>query len=68
MRGKKPDPASLTGQARQFFEDEPEAELTPTDLGKRLGLTKLQTYTVVRNLRKQGICESVRVIRLKRAA
>jgi hypothetical protein len=67
MRGKKPIPNSNTGKGRQFFVDEPAAELTPYDLGKRLGLTKIQTYTVIRNLKKQGICESVRVIRLKRA-
>ncbi len=60
--GKPRDPKSNTGRARELFEANP-GGLTPNELGRALGLTKLQTYTVMRNLKKQGVCESVRIIR-----
>ena len=67
-RGHPFESGSYTGQARAFFEANPGVELTPHELSSRLGLTKLQAYTVIRNLKAQGVCESVRVVRLKRAA
>lgn len=68
MRGHPFEPGSATGQARTFFESNPGIELTPHELSSRLGLTKMQAYTVIRNLKAQGVCESVRVVRLKKVA
>lgn len=66
-RGRPPEEDSSTGKARAFFDENPGIELTPQELGSRLGLTKVQTYTVMRNLKRQGLCESVRVVRVKKA-
>lgn len=67
MRGHPFEPDSATGKARVWFEQNPNAEVTPHELCTRLNLTKIQAYGVIRNLKAQGVCESVRVVRLKRA-
>lgn len=66
MKGRSPDPQSLTGQARAFFAENPGAELTPLEIAQRLGLTKVQAYTVIKGLTERCGFESVRVIRKKK--
>ena len=62
-----PQEASNSGKMRAFFKANPDAQITPHELAKMLGgLTKVQTYNVMRNLKAQGICESVRIVRAKK--
>lgn len=59
------DPTSYVGRIRQFFQDNPDEELTHKDIAVKLDLPLSKVYTLVRVLDRDGICETVRVIRKK---
>lgn len=57
------DPESLFSRLRQFYEDNPDEELSFADAALKFGATRRNVESVVEQLRKLGVLESVHVIR-----
>ena len=56
---------TMTNQIRRFLTENPEVELTFHQLRKRFGIDKPRANDIVRNLTKEGIIESIHLVRVR---
>lgn len=52
-----------TQAARQFFTDNPDEELLFSDFQSKFGATKSNVISIIKVLRREGLIESVHVVR-----
>ena len=56
---------SMTNRIRRFLTENPHVELTFRQIRERFGIDKPRANDIIRNLTKEGIIESIRVVRVR---
>lgn len=65
-RVRRPIPGTLRDRIVRFYEQNPDEELTHADIHAKFGVTRKNTEQALILLRKEGLLESVHVVRLRR--
>ena len=56
---------SMTNRIRRFLTDNPEVEMTFRQIREQFNIDKPRANDIIRNLTKEGIIESVHVVRVR---